>query len=108
VEIACYERALDFALLELVIVVPVIIVLVQDVAQLFAVASARKRRVCAIVYERLLVFIFVLVETRSGGRSGLVLVLVTEELVHSGGVVAAIGVDMSVLVVVLGEIGKRE
>jgi len=100
------ERTLDQAFIEFVVIVSfvgvvgvVLVVLVQDVAQLFAVGSARDRRVGAIVYERLLILVtFVSLKARKTGGGVGGLVLVAKELVHSGGVVATIGVDMFLVV----------
>ena len=102
-----HERVLDLVLVEFVVVVSfvgvgvLVLVLVQDVAQLFAVASTQDRRVCAVVYERLLILvIFVSVKARKTGGGVGGLVLVAKELVHSGGVVATIGVDVFLVLVV--------
>jgi hypothetical protein len=95
-----HERMLDLALIEFVIIVRLVgVVLVQDVAQLFAVASARDRRVCAVIYEWLVVLVaFVSVKARKTGGGVGGLVLVAKELVHSGGVVATIGVEVFLVV----------
>jgi hypothetical protein len=94
------ERTLDLALIEFVVIVSFVgVVLVQDVAQLFAVGSARDRRVGAIVYERLLVLVtLVSVKARKTGGGVGGLVLVAKELVHSGGVVPTIGVNVFLVV----------
>ena len=75
------KRSLDLVLLCRIVVVVVIII--QDFAQLFAVGGTRDLRICAVIHKCFLVVIVVVkVEARSRD-SGSIVVVVIEEFTHA-------------------------